>query len=729
MADDLRARKLFKRISIDKLPTGVCLIGRGGDILECNRRARLMLRIPLTGPVTLNLNDLGTEPPARVELFHHVKEAVSRGDKYRGEPVQLRIGDNSVYVVARCQALVDPQQRRTVGYVVCLADVTATERYRRLLDQLPVGVFGISADGNLEYANDILADILGFDSGADIQGLPWDGFYARPGDAEEAIELLKHRGSIDAVEEWQKRDGERIYVSIRATLQVGPDGACGGAEGTVTDVTRQEHYRRLAEDIPVGLYQVSSRSGDDIITHCNAACADLFGLESPEALIGTSIEERYSSAKDYHRFMDEVEEAEATGTPLTGYIEKLQTGNGRPIHVEVSCRLRKDKEGRLVGRVGVIRDISREWRLRERMEDLRADIGRVLHSYSATLTKLRHSVGPALRLMEPHPFERKRSAPSIEEVNESMRQPIKRFAGSLEALLEASGSDWTDRGLDLRDLEKLSRALDLLKSYRHRINPPDFRPQAMRRTAREAIDLCAAIYRGSLPREAARNVLRDAGRVERIACVASLLEAEAEIIAMDHQVRALRDYVTSGTRTEPAPETVVLWDLVTQAMRNLSEYAESQGVEIKPGNHAADVRVEVVERDVVRALSNLLHNAIKYSWSREYGTPPWVSIETYEKDGLVYVAIENWGVPIPQDEIDSGLIFQLGYRGRLSSDRGRLGTGIGAADARRTARAHDGDVNVRSHPASRNTRVGDYTAAHLTTATFSIPVKSYVRGW
>ena len=72
--------------------------------------------------------------------------------------------------------------------------------------------------------------------------------------------------------------------------------------------------------------------------------------------------------------------------------------------------------------------------------------------------------------------------------------------------------------------------------------------------------------------------------------------------------------------------------------------------------------------------------------------------------------------------IEQGLIFQVGYRGRLSRDRGRLGTGIGLADARAVARSHGGDVTIQSHPASPDRREDDYTAPFLTTATIILQV-------
>ena len=91
------------------------------------------------------------------------------------------------------------------------------------------------------------------------------------------------------------------------------------------------------------------------------------------------------------------------------------------------------------------------------------------------------------------------------------------------------------------------------------------------------------------------------------------------------------------------------------------------------------------------------------------------------------MAFENWGVPIPKGEIDQGLVFHLGYRGKLSSDRGRVGTGIGLTDARRVSRDHDGDVTIDSRPALFGGREDDYKQPFLTTVTLILPVHSKQR--
>jgi signal transduction histidine kinase len=99
-----------------------------------------------------------------------------------------------------------------------------------------------------------------------------------------------------------------------------------------------------------------------------------------------------------------------------------------------------------------------------------------------------------------------------------------------------------------------------------------------------------------------------------------------------------------------------------------------------------------------------------------------VIIHAYAEAEQAHVMFENFGVPIQADEIQNGLIFQFGYRGSLSGDRGRLGTGIGLTDALNTARLHGGDIKVESTSARHGAPPDDYTAPYITKVTLSLPI-------
>jgi signal transduction histidine kinase len=229
---------------------------------------------------------------------------------------------------------------------------------------------------------------------------------------------------------------------------------------------------------------------------------------------------------------------------------------------------------------------------------------------------------------------------------------------------------------------------------------------------------------GSLPREPIRELLQLSSTVERSACLIDILITRTTVIQMDASLRALREFITSDIRHEKRVRLPVK-SLVEQAVTQMTEFAKRSRVDIVWRDRDIDVEVEGTERDLKRALANLLHNAIKYTWRRDRTRAPWITIRTALRDRMVCIEFENWGVPIEREEIDQGLIFQLGYRGEWSKDRGRLGTGIGLTDAKRVAEAHGGQLYVDSHPTPSGVRKTDspeyYNQPFITTVTLCLP--------
>lgn len=93
----------------------------------------------------------------------------------------------------------------------------------------------------------------------------------------------------------------------------------------------------------------------------------------------------------------------------------------------------------------------------------------------------------------------------------------------------------------------------------------------------------------------------------------------------------------------------------------------------------------VDEPPVVRAVSNLVDNAVRYA---PEGTT--VEIDVSVADGATTVAVTDHGPGVPPDE--QAHIFERFWRGR----RDTHGTGLGLPIAQQIARAHGGDLSLRS---------------------------------
>ena len=136
-----------------------------------------------------------------------------------------------------------------------------------------------------------------------------------------------------------------------------------------------------------------------------------------------------------------------------------------------------------------------------------------------------------------------------------------------------------------------------------------------------------------------------------------------------------------------------------------SEEASMNGCEIVgPQASGQDPfpNIEMRFFELTLAFKNLLHNAIKYSFRPPRGleknrfvrlTGKW-----YDRERQLYcVSIQNYGVGITEEEIRRGLIFKPYYRGLLSQDRERTGSGIGLSYVYHVVKTmHHGDIKVES---------------------------------
>ncbi|HEX5688517.1 MAG TPA: HAMP domain-containing sensor histidine kinase, partial [Roseiflexaceae bacterium] len=310
--------------------------------------------------------------------------------------------------------------------------------------------------------------------------------------------------------------------------------------------------------------------------------------------------------------------------------------------------------------------------------------------------------------------------------DEVLLEAAAHLAGAIERLLEAGDEERRLKALPAAKWQLLAMRADFFRNVATNIPLSEMRLPALRKASHQVADICREAQPRTLSRESIKTTQKAAEQLERLVCLIDVVNTRSAIVQMDYTLRALRDFVTSDIREPDQKAQMTVGRLIEQAITQLAGFAKSANVEIVLRDRAPGVEVHGVERDLVRALTNLLHNAIKYTWTRNRAGSPWVTIRITAQDGVVVAEFENWGVPIARDELKKDLIFQLGYRGMWSTDRGRLGTGIGLTDSRRVAQAHGGDLRAQSKPASPSLHSQEdaqyYKQPFVTTFSFSLPL-------
>lgn len=136
---------------------------------------------------------------------------------------------------------------------------------------------------------------------------------------------------------------------------------------------------------------------------------------------------------------------------------------------------------------------------------------------------------------------------------------------------------------------------------------------------------------------------------------------------------------------ELRPEPVDLTALVVEAATLLRHRSETERVTLD-GPHGGAVMVEGDHAALLRVVSNLLDNAIKYSRGGS------VHVETRDEGDLAAVAVRDEGPGIPPAELPR--LFERFYKSDAS--RADEGTGLGLAIVKHIVRVHGGTATVES---------------------------------
>jgi two-component system phosphate regulon sensor histidine kinase PhoR len=181
-------------------------------------------------------------------------------------------------------------------------------------------------------------------------------------------------------------------------------------------------------------------------------------------------------------------------------------------------------------------------------------------------------------------------------------------------------------------------------------------------------------------KEAARDFLtRIDGEVER------LTQLVAELTELSR--------IETG-KAELKLEPVKLNLLVKEVIAQLSPQAERQKLTLENELAARLPEVNADRARVRQVITNLLHNAIKFT--PEGGK---ITIATRKLEGAVGVDITDTGVGIPETDLPH--VFERFYKG----DRARsgAGTGMGLAIAKHVVEAHGGTIGVESEEGKGST--------------------------
>lgn len=141
---------------------------------------------------------------------------------------------------------------------------------------------------------------------------------------------------------------------------------------------------------------------------------------------------------------------------------------------------------------------------------------------------------------------------------------------------------------------------------------------------------------------------------------------------------------------------VVVHTMVNDIIESLISAANEKNIRIHQGFNPYSKAVDAIPGQLNIVLSNIISNAIKYSYKGFPEDPLQIEIFYTESEDFLIVNIKNEGCKITKEEINEGLIFDLGYRGIHSRDRQRKGSGNGLYISSEIIKSHGGKIKVSS---------------------------------
>ena len=188
------------------------------------------------------------------DLRSIIREKVERaasGEYVTYEADLTEPGGDAYYVTGVIRPVTD-DDGQVASLVVSSRDITERknreqqlERYERLVEHLPVGVFRTDLEGDFISMNESIVEITGAESKEQLHNINVQSFYANEADRQQLLDQLREEGVVEGeLIQMETMTGERLWV--RVTLKMVEEDGEQYLDGILEDVSdRRKRSRRL----------------------------------------------------------------------------------------------------------------------------------------------------------------------------------------------------------------------------------------------------------------------------------------------------------------------------------------------------------------------------------------------------------------------------------------------------------------------------------------------------
>ncbi len=367
---------LDANIIIANAPDPVFVSDLEGKILQANDAVSQLLGFRPDEVLEQSLSRF-ISPEETREFTAALREVVERGVT-RNVVLNPRSASGEVIPTSLNASALRDAEGRVIGAIGILRDMRELDKARAYADSLiknaPDPVFVSDLQGKILQANDAVYELLGFRTDEILeQSL---SRFISPEETREfmaALDEVIERGvTRNARLNPRSASGEVIPTSLNASALRDAEGRVIGAIGILRDMRELDKARAYAESLiknaPDPVF-VSDLEGK--ILQANDAVYELLGFRTDEILEQSL--SRFISPEETREFLAALREVIARGVTRNARLNP-RSASGEVIPTTLNASALRDAEGRVIGAIGILRDMRAYERVVRDLEQSKAEL-------------------------------------------------------------------------------------------------------------------------------------------------------------------------------------------------------------------------------------------------------------------------------------------------------------------------------------------------------------------
>lgn len=271
------------------------------------------------------------------------------------------------------------------------------ERYRSLVENLPVGVFRttVSSPGRFLQANRALARMHGVETVEELLKLSPSDLYADPSQREMLLREISTKGFVTGVEIlYRKKNGGTIWGSITASFHRNTAGSIDWIEGILEDVTEKKEalihlntsLRFLETLIDTVSNPVFYKDLEGVYLGCNLSFAEtILGMPREEIIGKTVFDLRDAIPEDLAEKYWAMDRALIDNPGVQVYEARVECADGVYRSFMFNKATFTGPDGETAGIVGIMLDITDRVAMEMEMRQVNEEMNLLLRSITSII--------------------------------------------------------------------------------------------------------------------------------------------------------------------------------------------------------------------------------------------------------------------------------------------------------------------------------------------------------